>query len=273
MKVKAVFLVLTIIMISISVLTLTPRAVQASPETILYLDPPSIANPTLIPEDTFAVDIMISEVEYLYSWQINMSFNPAVLRIADIIEGNFLKNQPEGTFSVERIENEEGWALFGEVTKGAYIGVSGSGTLASVEFQVHGIGESLIKIETDHLTYLLQQLSIYPPPEFNALYPPQDFTAQNSYFNNFGADSPQNLILRLIGKIEPWSLPKGTENSLISKLEGTLHLLDIGNENGATHKLMEFLSQVEVLRLKKLTNEQADYLMAESQKIIDLINE
>jgi len=85
--------------------------------------------------------------------------------------------------------------------------------------------------------------------------------------------SPEDLTQRLIETIETWNLPKGTENSLTSKLEDTLHLLAIGNENGAIHKLMDFISQVEALRDKKLSSDQADYLISEAQRIIDLINE
>jgi len=57
----------------------------------------------------------------------------------------------------------------------------------------------------------------------------------------------EDLAQRLIETIETWNLPKGTENSLTSKLQDALHLLDIGNENGATHKLMDFINQVEAL--------------------------
>jgi len=56
-------------------------------------------------------------------------------------------------------------------------------------------------------------------------------------------------------------------------LRDATHLLDIGNENGAVHKLLDLISQVEALRGKKLTNEQADYLTSEAQRIIDLIKE
>jgi len=77
----------------------------------------------------------------------------------------------------------------------------------------------------------------------------------------------------LVRTVLSWNLPKGTENSLTSKLKGALHLLDIGNENGAIHKLMELINQAEALRDKKLINEQADYLISEAQKIIDLIEE
>jgi len=83
--------------------------------------------------------------------------------------------------------------------------------------------------------------------------------------------TPLEALEELIETIETFELPKGTENSLTSKLEGALHLLEIGNENGAIHKLMDFMNQVEAQRDKKLTDEQANQLIAEAQRIIDLI--
>ena len=68
-------------------------------------------------------------------------------------------------------------------------------------------------------------------------------------------------------------LPKGTENSLTRKLDASLHLLSKGNENGAIHKLMDFINQVEALKGKKLTEEQANQLISEAQRIINLIQE
>jgi len=85
--------------------------------------------------------------------------------------------------------------------------------------------------------------------------------------------TPEQLTQRLIQTIQTSNLPKGTEISLTSKLEDALHLLDIGNENGAMRKLMGFISQVEALRGKKLTDEQANYLVYQAQKIIDRIQE
>jgi parallel beta-helix repeat protein len=83
--------------------------------------------------------------------------------------------------------------------------------------------------------------------------------------------NPEESIQRLMETIESWNLVKGTENSLTSKLEEAIHLSNIGNENGAIHKLTDFMNQVEALREKKLTIERADYLTAEAQRIIDLI--
>jgi len=83
--------------------------------------------------------------------------------------------------------------------------------------------------------------------------------------------SPEETIQKLIETLETWNLLKGTKNSLKAKLKGAIHLLVIGNENGAIHKLMDFMNQVEALRGKKLNHDQADYLIAETQRIINLI--
>jgi len=85
--------------------------------------------------------------------------------------------------------------------------------------------------------------------------------------------SPTERTEELLETIDTWDLPKGTENSLSSKLKGAIHLLDKGNENGAIHKLMDFINQVDAQRGKKLTDDQADYLTTEAQRIIDLIQE
>ena len=196
---RTVSVIMTIVVLmGMLMLTANLRTTQASPETILSLDPSSIIDPTLTPGDIFTVDVLVSDVEYLYAWQVNMSFNPTVLKIFDIVEGDFLKSQPQGTFGAEKIENEDGWALLGWTTIGPYVGVSGSGKLAVVEFQVLAEGESILQFETEpfyiegtgtwaYPTFLLQQFSPVSPPMWNNLYPPEELTTQNGYFNNFGA--------------------------------------------------------------------------------------
>ena len=79
------------------------------------------------------------------------------------------------------------------------------------------------------------------------------------------------MIRFLIRTIWSWNLSKGTENSLTSKLDEAIRLLDIGNAEETILKLTDFISQVEAQGGKKITEEQADYLISEAQKIIDLI--
>jgi parallel beta-helix repeat protein len=83
--------------------------------------------------------------------------------------------------------------------------------------------------------------------------------------------SPVETTQELVETIKDWNLSKGAENSLTSKLDNVIHQLNKENTKVATHKLTVFISQVEVLQGKKLSTEQADYLIAEAQRIIDLI--
>jgi len=83
--------------------------------------------------------------------------------------------------------------------------------------------------------------------------------------------SPAEATRELIETIETWNLSKGVETSLTSKLDNVIHMFEKGNEKGAIHKLIVLANQVEALRGKKLTTEQANHLIAEAQKIINLI--
>jgi len=82
-----------------------------------------------------------------------------------------------------------------------------------------------------------------------------------------------SLPFKLTKTVEGWSLPKGTEKSLTSKLEAAYHLLNKDNLNAALRHLTAFVKKVEAIREKKLTKERADHLIGEAQRIINLIKE
>ena len=86
--------------------------------------------------------------------------------------------------------------------------------------------------------------------------------------------SPQEAIERLIADVEGMNLQQGIDNSLDAKLASALDALDALNadqRNDAVNKLTAFMNEVEAQRGKKLTNEQADYLAGEAQRIIYLV--
>ena len=80
--------------------------------------------------------------------------------------------------------------------------------------------------------------------------------------------SPKGAIKEIIAIIEDMNLPFGIENSLTSKLNNALSSLDKDNEKAATNKLNAFINEVNALRGKELTNEQADRLINLVQAII-----
>ena len=75
----------------------------------------------------------------------------------------------------------------------------------------------------------------------------------------------------MIETIKTWNLPKGTENSLTSKLQNAIQSLENGQQNAAINKLNAFINEVKAQRNKKLTNGQTDTLTSEAQRIINTI--
>ena len=82
---------------------------------------------------------------------------------------------------------------------------------------------------------------------------------------------PKVSTQKLIETIRTWNLPKGTENSLTSKLQNAIQSLENGQQNAAINKLNAFINEVKAQSGKKLTNAQADALIAEAQRIINTI--
>lgn len=89
--------------------------------------------------DSFKVKINITNVENLYGWQINMTFNPAVLNTttASIIEGPFLQ-KAGATMPLKTVDNSAGVLLVSYSLSLPYPpnGASGNGTLVHITFKV-----------------------------------------------------------------------------------------------------------------------------------------
>ena len=83
--------------------------------------------------------------------------------------------------------------------------------------------------------------------------------------------SPQEALEDLIQTVESWDLNTGIETSLTSILQGAYRSLDGENPKASIGQLRAFMSEAEALKDDKLNIEQADYLILEAQRIIDLI--
>lgn len=82
---------------------------------------------------------------------------------------------------------------------------------------------------------------------------------------------PAEATQDLISDVEDINLPGGIENSLVSVLEVAIISLDNGQENAAVNQFNALINLVEAQRGKKITEEQADELIAKAQRIIDNI--
>ena len=99
---------------------------------------------------SFNLNINISEARFVYRWEVYLWWNPALLDAANVVEGNFLRG-PFGNrtteFSFETYPNEgvihvKGWSTL--ITPDG--GVNGSGTLATITFQIKAKGACNIDV-------------------------------------------------------------------------------------------------------------------------------
>jgi hypothetical protein len=85
---------------------------------------------------------------------------------------------------------------------------------------------------------------------------------------------PVEMIENLVIEVASYNLQQGIDNSLDAKLAAALDALDdvnVNNDASAVNRLEAFISEVNAQRGKKITNDQANALVADAQKIIDLL--
>ncbi len=102
---------------------------------------------TAIPGDTVTLDIDISNVSDLYAFQFDLGFDPSVLSATAITEGAFLPGGGSTLFIPGTIDNVVGTIAFTADTLISLLpGVTGSGTLATVQFNASALGTSAITL-------------------------------------------------------------------------------------------------------------------------------
>jgi len=126
-------------------LALTSIAV-ASPATEMKIEPEEVLD--IQPNGTFTVNVTVTDVNELYGWQFNLTFNPAVLNVENVTEGSFLK-QTGTTILLKKMNNTSGYLLASASFMPPYPahGVNGSGVLGSIIFKVMSLGSSNLHFE------------------------------------------------------------------------------------------------------------------------------
>jgi hypothetical protein len=113
-------------------------------DAILSIQPPSTS---VAAGNTFAVDVNIANVSDLYAFQLDVGFTPGILSATSVTEGSFLSSVGTTSFLVGTIDNTAGTITFNADTLiGPIAGVTGSGTLAILDFTALAAGTSPIDI-------------------------------------------------------------------------------------------------------------------------------
>jgi Cohesin domain/PEP-CTERM motif len=131
-------------------MALTVFAIIALTSLTAHADPVVIVQPSSAVvgvNQTFSLNISISNVSNLFAYQFSLRFDPTVLSTNSISEGSFLAGGGGTFFIPGTINNAAGTiTLTANTLLGPVSGVSGSGVLATFNFSSLGVGSSPITI-------------------------------------------------------------------------------------------------------------------------------
>jgi hypothetical protein len=117
---------------------------HAFADAILSIQPPSTS---VAAGATFPVDVNIANVSDLFAFAFDIGFTPGTLSAVSVTEGPFLGGGGTTFFLPGAIDNTSGTISFNADTLiGSIPGVSGSGTLAILDFTALSAGTSPINI-------------------------------------------------------------------------------------------------------------------------------
>lgn len=125
---------------------------QASVQKIVPIQPQPKTKLSLEANGGNAINVIISDVEGLYAWQMEIIFDPTMAQIATVTEGSFMKSQAGkfGTFLVStEIDNEQGSINFAVTMLGEPLsGANGNGVLATITLVSGTYEESAFQISS-----------------------------------------------------------------------------------------------------------------------------
>ena len=110
------------------------------------------SKPAIHIDNTFTLDFDAEDVTDLAGWEFDIAFDPTVLKVLEVNEGDFLKTGGETTFFQKgTIDNSTGKITKLSSARLSEDGVSGTGTLLSVMFTAKTAGQTQLKLENFQL--------------------------------------------------------------------------------------------------------------------------
>ena len=118
-----------------------------------YVGPTLYVDPTSQTVDApFTVDINITNMDNLYAWEFNVTYDTNVLTATNVIETPFL-NSTGATYFNKWMNDTNGWVYAYCTLLEDIPGVTGSGDLATISFSIDATGSSTLDL---HNTKLLE---------------------------------------------------------------------------------------------------------------------
>lgn len=119
---------------------------------VTYYRPPTLCvDPTSQSVSApFTIDINITNMDDLYSWEFNVSYDTSKITATAVNEGPFLSSGGTTQFN-KTIDDANGWAYAYCSLIGHVPGVSGSGVLANITFSLDATGTSTLNLHNTRL--------------------------------------------------------------------------------------------------------------------------
>jgi hypothetical protein len=137
-KQRIIICLLTLIVALVDI----PEVCAVAPNPRVRLEP---ADSVVGLNETFALQVMIEEVNDLGAFQFELAYDSSILRVQEAALGDFTGSTGRSVVPVgPEVDNEEGRTTFGAINLGSGPGPSGTGVLATITFIAQGQGSTVL---------------------------------------------------------------------------------------------------------------------------------
>jgi len=147
-KKASLFLLCLIITFTLETIAFTGKVKAQT--TTMSVNPQTIIDPTLTPGKSFQVKIDVTNVTGLYGWEFKLYYLKAIINATAVQFGPFLETGGT-TFTIDKSNKDfnatHGLVWLADSLLAAPKGVNGSGTIASVTFNVVSLGSTKLDLE------------------------------------------------------------------------------------------------------------------------------
>jgi general secretion pathway protein D len=111
--------------------------------TAFMMDPPTV---NAAPGGTFAMNVLITGAQNVYSVPVQLSFDPKTLQVVNISNGGFLSQDGQAVAIVHREDATAGTIQVSATRPPGSPGVAGQGTVFTLTFMAKASGRSMVTI-------------------------------------------------------------------------------------------------------------------------------
>lgn len=148
-KGKKVLVIATILSMVLLITAATVLFAQInSPATTLYVDPSAYEDPTILPNDTIGVRIMLTDAVNLKICEFNLTFSPSVLSVRSINKFKVGGQYPQSSMDIDDVAGYV-WA---KLTYGTPVTIVSNTSLVEIIFNVKDFGSTTLHFASSTLT-------------------------------------------------------------------------------------------------------------------------